>query len=148
MSQLPATSPPTHILFLDGECVFCQRSAQVIHKIDHSNLFNFAPLQGETASMLPEAWRLHSTSSDPSVGAVVLVENTGEQQSLWRGADAVLRTLKLIGGVWAVFWPLRHFPDVLKNGIYHWIAKNRYRIAGKSNTCKLPDTDFQNKLLP
>ena len=137
-----------NILFLDGECVFCQKSAQFIHRLDKKGLIHFAPLQGKTAELLPDKWKLSEKQTAQAPGAVVLVENLGDNQVFWRGADAVLRTLNLIGGVWRIFWPLHHLPQCMKEGVYQLVAKNRYRIAGKNTACDLPDDVFKSKMFP
>lgn len=137
-------APNRIILFLDGECLFCQKSALLVHKLDTKNRIYFAPLQGETAALLPQEWRLISQKS----GAVVLSEDINGDFMFWRGADAVLRTLRIIGGIWTIFWPLRFLPKWLTGGIYSLIARNRYRIAGRKESCSLPDAEFSNKMLP
>lgn len=137
-----------NVLFLDGDCVFCQRSAQLVHRIDKRNVLHFAPLQGETARSLPEGWRLMDSTNSGAPSAAVLAEHFGSETVWWRGADAILRTLKLIGGFWSYFWPLHHLPEWLKEPVYEWIAKNRYRIAGKTSACELPTKTFAEKLMP
>ena len=132
------------ILFLDSECVFCQKSALLIHRLDNNNRIYFAPLQGETATILPQKWKLAS----PHSGTVVLSEKINGKFVFWRGADAVLRTLRIIGGIWSIFWLLRFLPRWFKNGIYNFIARNRYRIAGRKAACSLPSEQFRNKMLP
>ena len=162
------TTKGKHILFLDGQCVFCQKSARTLHHLDKHQRIHFAPLQGTTATALPSDWRLQDNTSsqdtiNPSSGDSSLKETTSEppipsyavlsesledEIVLWRGPDAILRSLKLMGGIGVIFWPLHLFPSFLKNGVYQFIAKNRYRIAGKTNTCSIPDESFKQMMLP
>ena len=136
------------ILFLDGNCVFCQRSAQLLHWLDRHDRIRFAPLQGETAKMLPEKWRLTDNKNTTQPSSAILVESPKGKTSPLRGADAVLRALKLAGGIGSVFWLFHYLPAWLKNGTYQFIARHRYRIAGKQATCNMPDKHFLDKMLP
>ena len=137
-----------NILFLDGECIFCQKSARIIHSLDKRGLIYFAPLQGETAKHLPDNWRFADSLNRKEFDAVILSEHTGNNAHLWKGADAVLRTLKLLGGLWAICWLLYYLPSWLKNSAYRLIAQNRHHLAKKNATCPIPDKDMKNSMLP
>lgn len=139
---------PRNILFLDGGCVFCQKSARLVYRLDKRGRIHFAPLQGETAERLPEGRQPATAENDREPGAAVLAEGVDREPVYWRGADAVLRTLAIIGGFWKVFWLFRFLPRWLKNGIYRFIARNRYRIAGKTTACMIPDEGFKHRMLP
>lgn len=140
---LPArqsTSSSPHILFIDGDCSFCQRSTRVLMLCDPHQVLRFAPLQGSTAEQLPEECLL--TGNDQS-DAIVLLENPQQPDSkTWRGADAALRSLYLSGGPVSLLWIFHHLPTRLKKTTYQWIAKRRLKL---SSNCQLP-TPAQRKL--
>lgn len=140
---LPArqsTGNTPHILFIDGECSFCQRSTRALMFCDPYSVLRFAPLQGSTAEQLPEEFLL--TGNDQS-DAIVLLENPQQPDSkTWRGADAALRSLYLSGGPVSLLWIFHHLPTRLKNSTYQWIAKHRLKL---SSNCPLP-TPAQRKL--
>jgi hypothetical protein len=79
-----------HILFLDGECVICQRSARLLHKWDRVGEVYFSTLQGKTAAMLPAEWKRLTDERGRPAGTAVLVENAGRSdERRWRSADAI-----------------------------------------------------------
>ncbi len=143
------SSKSRHVLFLDGDCVFCQKSATLLHQIDRRGRLYYAPLQGETASVLPSSWRELKGDNNQATGAAVLTEAwQTDQQVHWRGADAILRALYLAGGVFVIFWPLHLLPRWFKSGLYQLIARNRHRLQLGKDTCSLPNAKFQEHLLP
>ncbi len=138
-----------HILFLDGKCLFCQRSARLLNKWDRSGNIYFTTLQGETASMLPDDWKSLTDEQGRPAGTAVLVENADRHdERRWRSADAILRSFRLTGSVFSIFWIFHFVPRSIKNGIYRFIARNRHRLTWGKRSCPLPDQDFKNKILP
>jgi predicted DCC family thiol-disulfide oxidoreductase YuxK len=117
------------ILFFDGVCGLCSAVVDWIIQRDRSHRIRFAPLQGTTAARLVPA-ELRSQLS-------TLVFRSGGHNHL-RSA-AVCRILLTLGGVWRIFggmlwlipWPLRDLG-------YRLVAKVRYRLFGRHETCRLP----------
>ncbi len=141
--------PKKHILFLDGECLFCQRSARMLRRWDHGNVIYFSALQGETAEMLPDDWKNLSDEHGRPVGSAVLIENSGSAtERRWREADALLSALRLTHRLLSIFWIFHYTPGFLKNGIYRCIARNRHRLSWGKRSCPLPDQDFKDQFLP
>jgi predicted DCC family thiol-disulfide oxidoreductase YuxK len=99
-----------------------------VMKVDHHQLFKFAALQSDFAqATLPSKDIEHLDS------LVVLING----QTL-RKAQAALAILATLGGGWKIFLCLKIFPTSLLDCVYDFIAKNRYRIFGKRQTCRLP----------
>jgi len=109
-----------HVAFLDGDCLFCQHSARVVMKLDSKNVLHISSLQGETANILPDEWRV-TRVDDKAVGEMVLREQSEGSDTLWRGADAVLRMFYLMGGLLSVLWMLHWLPSWLSS-YYHEIT--------------------------
>ncbi len=132
-----------HVLFIDGECAFCQKSAQILTSLDSHAVLNFSTLTGETSALIPAKFNHREKR------AAVLLENPNtENQRTWQGADAILRSLYLCGGPFALLWILRFIPSWMKDGSYSFIAKNRLRIPFISNSCPLLTPEQQQKYLP
>ena len=137
-----------HILFFDGDCLFCQKTAQILYRWDNTQTTYFTSLQGETASMLPPTWRNTTDTKGRASGNAVLIESCGQSDELrWRGANATLRALYLTRGPLAIFWIFYFLPDFLKNTVYDFIARNRHRLSG-NKSCPLPNQCFRDRLLP
>ena len=147
-SWLPAKAPREkghHVLFVDGECSFCQHSARVVMSLDDAKVIHFSSLQGETAKVLPEEWRITRVGDD-MVGAIVLLEQqTDSENKQWRGADAILRVLYLMGGGLSILWLLHWIPNFIKDPVYNWISRHRLKIVSKQ--CPLPTPEQQQRFL-
>ena len=116
------------ILFFDGVCHLCNFSVDLLLRIDKSKTFRFAPIQGKTAQKFltgPEIERIES-----------LILFHGHYKFF--KSDAVLESLILIGGWYKVFRLLKIIPKPLRDIIYTWIAKNRYRWFGREEQCRIP----------
>ncbi len=138
-----------NILFLDGDCLFCRRSARWLHRWNRRKNLFFATLQGETAALLSADWTSIADEKGRPAGAAVLIEHCGRpNQRCWRGADAVLRAIYLTGGVRTALWLLHYTPQFLKSGIYEVIARNRHHLSRVRGSCPPPEQDFQDQFLP
>lgn len=123
---LPFSEP---IVFFDGVCGFCNRTVNWLLIRDTSQKLRFAPLQGTTAAeMLPEQIRVRLDS-------LVLTMN---RQVFLRTA-AVCRILMILGGRWKLLGiMLWLIPVPLRDLGYRIIARVRYRLFGKLDSCRLP----------
>ncbi len=127
------------ILLFDGVCNLCNRVVQFTIKRDPEGKFRFAALQSEGGQALLKKFNLPKNDFD----SLVLIE--GEKYFL-RSA-AVLRVLKGLGGGWKLFYGLMIFPRPLRDFIYGIVARTRYRIFGKRDSCMVPDGDVKERFL-
>ncbi len=117
------------LLFFDGTCGLCDRSVTFLFNQDKRRVLRFAPLQGETSlKYVPEAKRLN-------LGSIVLLVDG----KLLERSTAVLTALALTGGPWKAVAALALVvPSGVRDGVYDLVAKNRYRLFGRYETCRLP----------
>jgi predicted DCC family thiol-disulfide oxidoreductase YuxK len=123
------------VILFDGHCRLCHWSVQFVLRHDHKRLFRFATLDSEFAVKLQVA------SKQPD--SVLL----WHKQQLYRESAALLQLLRYLGGFWMlsqVFWLV---PAALRNAVYRLIAKNRYRLFGKFDSCPLPSADLAERYL-
>ncbi len=118
----------TSVLFFDGVCNLCNRTVDFLIRRDKKRALRFAPLQGEAAQLMVKPQMIEALPS------VVFVDKTGAYQR----STAVLRAVAKLGGLWPVLKVLLIIPRPLRDGVYNWIAKNRYRWFGKRDSCRLP----------
>ncbi|MGP0630554.1 thiol-disulfide oxidoreductase DCC family protein [Nitrospina sp. 32_T5] len=127
--------PP--IIFFDGMCGLCNGFVDFLIRADKVQVFRFSPLQGEAAG------RVLGTTGKYSLDSVVLVE--GDRVS--SKSTAALRIFRRLGGIWSLLWALRWVPLPVRDGIYEWIARNRYRLFGKKATCRIPSPEERTRFL-
>lgn len=137
MQAMPEEGP---IIVFDGVCVLCNGWVRFLLKRDHAVGFRFAAMQGESGRVLLARHGLDA--DDPSSFLLV------EEGDAYADSDAILRVLSRLGGVWRLTRLLRVVPAVLRDAVYRWVARNRYRIFGRHEACLLPDAEMSDRFLP
>lgn len=113
--------------------------------IDREVRLSFAPLQGETARAVLAR---HPEAGD-ALESVVYVRGVGSpEERAYVRSDAVLAILRDVGGIYRPLSVLRFVPRPIRDAVYDWIAKNRYRWFGKLDSCRLPTGDMAERFLP
>ncbi len=125
------------ILFFDGVCGLCNRFVDLLLKTDNQDLYRFAPLQGETASN-------KLGRQDGDLQSFLLLD----QEKILEQSDAVLLVLRRLGGAWPLIGLLYVFPRPVRDLVYRFVARNRYRWFGKRDVCRLPTPEEQDRFLP
>lgn len=128
------------VVFFDGECNLCNRSVQFILKRDRKDLFRFASLQGETAQVMLTDLALGNETKQ----SIIL----WEAGHLYRQSDAALRIAKHLNSFWSLLYGFMIIPAFIRNALYNYIARNRYKWFGKTGHCLIPSPEFQHKFLP
>ncbi|MEM6644477.1 MAG: DCC1-like thiol-disulfide oxidoreductase family protein [Bacteroidota bacterium] len=127
------------ILFFDGVCNLCNSSVQFVLKRDSSKIFKYASLQSRLAKeLLPEHL---SDSSEPK--SLVLYEN----QKFYTKSTAALRVAKRLDALWSMFSIFLVIPVFIRDGVYDFIARNRYRWFGKKDQCMIPKPEYRERFL-
>jgi predicted DCC family thiol-disulfide oxidoreductase YuxK len=140
---MPASANP--VLLYDGVCGLCNRLVQFTLKHDHHDLFRFASLQGPTAASILERHGASAAELDTFYVATDF-EQSGER--LWARSDAAVFVLQELGGQWRALGAIfRILPRPLRDAAYNLVARNRYRIFGKFETCPMPDPRHRHKFL-
>jgi predicted DCC family thiol-disulfide oxidoreductase YuxK len=132
------------IVLYDGVCGLCNRMTQFLLKRDKHDRFRFASLQSEFATT---ALQRHGVdASDLDTVCVVLNYSEPNEQVLKR-SDAILHLGHELGGIWRIGAWARILPRSLRDLIYKLVARNRYRVFGKYETCMLPEPQHRKKFL-
>jgi predicted DCC family thiol-disulfide oxidoreductase YuxK len=132
---------PGPILVFDGVCVLCSGSVQFVLRHDGEEKYRFATTQSATGRKLMVA---HGLDPDAPL-SVLLVE---DPQS-YTESTAMLRVLKGFGGAWRVLaLVLGCVPRVVRDPVYRWIARHRYRWFGRRDVCYLPAAGQAARFMP
>ncbi|WP_249860225.1 thiol-disulfide oxidoreductase DCC family protein [Paenibacillus konkukensis] len=123
----------------DGECRFCSGWVKFLIRHDRADRFRFAPLQSEAArSLLPSA-----ALSAADMDSVVLLDG----EDVYTHSSAVLRICRRLGGGWALLGVFSFIPSRLRDALYRWVAKHRYLIAGREQSCIVPTEEIRRKFI-
>ena len=131
---------PAIVLF-DGVCNFCNASVQFIIDRDPANRFSFAPLQSDMAKDLLRTHGMTAPEGDPDT--IILVDG----DRVYTRSGAALRIARHLSGAWKAFAVFLVVPWFLRDLGYWIFAKNRYRLFGKSDTCRVPTPEFRARFL-
>lgn len=148
MARLPVgveAESGLNVVFFDGVCALCHASTRFLMRADRRGRLRFAPLQGETFAGLEPDLGL-----EEGIDSIVYVRRVGEgEPQVFVRSDAVLQALRDAAGPWAVVAAVaRLVPRFLRDPLYDWIARHRYRWFGRYDACRLPDPDRRERLLP
>lgn len=131
------------LVFYDGVCPLCNGAVRFLLKRDDRRRFRYAALESEVAGEI-----LRPLGIDPeALDAMVLVEGWGERDTVREGPAAVLRSLELLGGGWKIVRPLRRLPGLLLQPLYRLVAKTRYAIFGRYESCPLAEPEHRELFL-
>ncbi len=135
---LPYISPMSHpVILFDGVCNLCQGAVQFVIRRDRKALFRFASLQSPVAAELLG----RELVGDPE--SIILVD--GGQ--VYERSAAALRIARRLDGLWPVLYVLIIIPRPLRDAVYNWIARNRYRWFGRQATCLVPTAENAARFL-
>jgi predicted DCC family thiol-disulfide oxidoreductase YuxK len=151
---------PHPIILYDGVCGLCNRLNQFVLRRDPDAIFRFASLQSPFAARV--LTRHGGDLQDLDTVYVVvnhdltkhdvtnhdLAQETYADERLLPRSDAIIFVLKRLGGIWKLFgFFLQLLPGVLRDAAYRLVARNRYRIFGRSETCMLPSPEMRDRFL-
>jgi predicted DCC family thiol-disulfide oxidoreductase YuxK len=127
------------IVLFDGVCNLCNRSVQFLLKRDRRKQFLFASLQGKTGQEILKKFSLSANDFN----SFILIEG----DELYTRSTAVLRILRKLGGAWALLYVFIIIPPFIRNPVYNFIARNRYKWFGKKEECWVPTPELKQRFL-
>lgn len=134
----PLPGAPDGVVLYDGVCILCSRALRFVAARDPGLRFRFAQVQTGTGRRL--ALELGIDPDAPDTNALIL------DGTAWFRSDAALQILSRLPG-WSWTALLLHIPRPLRDWIYDRVARNRYRLFGRTETCLMPSPELRRHLL-
>jgi predicted DCC family thiol-disulfide oxidoreductase YuxK len=125
------------VLLFDGVCNLCNRTVQFVLTHDPEGRVRFASQQSEFGRRAIERFKL------PDLQTVVLLEG----ETVYTKSDAALRLTRYLNTPWRWLETLRIIPKFIRDALYDLVARNRYRMFGKQDTCWLPRPEWRERFL-
>jgi predicted DCC family thiol-disulfide oxidoreductase YuxK len=122
----------------DGVCVLCNRTVDFIILRDRRKLFRFAQIQSDAVAAIVNAL----DGGTAPTASVYLIEGN----NTYTKSTAVLRILRLLGGVWRVLYIFALIPRFMRDGIYDFIARHRYGWFGRTTSCRALTSEIATAL--
>ena len=128
------------ILLFDGVCNLCNHSVQFCIDNDKNGKIHYASLQSDVGQSYLTKLKMSGTD----LNSVVLIE--GER--FYTKSDAPLRLVKYFDKkIWRLSAIFFIVPKFIRDAVYNYIAKNRYKWFGKQESCVLPTPDLRSRFL-
>lgn len=129
------------VVLFDGVCNLCNASVDFVIERDPQARFRFASLQSEAARRLLGPLGYDLGTGDPD--SIVLVEDG----RVYDRSSAALRIARRLGGFWRLLYVFMAVPRPLRDLVYRWIARNRYRWFGRTEACRMPTPELKRRFL-
>lgn len=127
------------IILFDGVCNLCNSSVQRVIENDDKNIFRFASLQSDFG----QAFLKKHHFFQKEFNSMMLIDG----DKYYTKSDAVLRIGKELKGIYKISGLLLWIPKFIRNAVYNFVSKNRYKWFGKEESCWLPTPDLQQKFI-
>lgn len=120
------------IILFDGFCNLCNGTVNFLIQKDRKKQFRFVPLQSEKGKSL-----IHKFQIPLETDSVILIKN----DKVFLESDAAIEIAAMLNYPWKVGVITKYIPTKIRNKLYQWIAKNRYRWFGKREICRIPTSE-------
>lgn len=127
------------VLLFDGVCNLCSGTVQFVIERDPDAKVRFASLQSEFAEQRFQELNIPNDYLD----SIVLLED----DRVYFKSTAALRLARHMRGLWPILGIFRIVPAPLRDLVYDWIARNRYRWFGKKEVCWIPTPELRSRFL-
>ncbi|HET9445907.1 MAG TPA: thiol-disulfide oxidoreductase DCC family protein [Steroidobacteraceae bacterium] len=128
------------VIVFDGVCVLCSRWVDFVLRRDLQGQYKFAAMQTSSGrALLIE----HGVDPDDPLSFLLLQDGKG-----YTDTDAIVRILRSFGPGWKLMGMLVSIvPRFVRDPLYRWIARNRYRMFGRRAECRVPTPDIADRFL-
>lgn len=128
------------IILFDGVCNLCNNSVLFVIKRDKKDLFRYASLQSEVGQQLVRERGIDTSQVD----SIILIE---PGVAYFTKSDAALEIAQHLGGLWKLSAVFTWIPKSIRDVVYDFVARNRYKWYGKKDACMVPTPELRAKFL-
>jgi len=128
------------IILFDGVCNLCNAAVQFVIKHDKNDIFRFVALQSDLGQSIVK----HIGVDTQNIDSIILYE---PGVAYYIKSEGALEIAKHLSGGISFLSVFKILPTPLKNSIYDYIAKNRYKWYGKKEYCMIPTAELKSKFL-
>jgi len=119
--------------------MLCNKTVQFIIRHDKSAKIKFAALQSDITKQLLSPFDI---SKNDLTTILYLKNNIIHDKS-----SAAIEIAKDLGGIWKIFTLSRIIPKAIRDGIYMWVSRNRFKWFGRTDSCIIPDADINKRFI-
>jgi predicted DCC family thiol-disulfide oxidoreductase YuxK len=127
------------IILFDGVCNLCNASINFVIDRDKNRYFRYSALQSESGATFLEKFQMPTSVFN----SIILIEG----EKYYTRSTAALRIARKMDGLWPLMYGFIIIPPFIRNFVYDFIAKNRYKWFGKEETCRIPTPELKSLFL-
>ena len=127
------------VILFDGVCNFCNSAVNFTLKRNTKADIRFAPMQSDAGLKLLQQYHLPVDDMQ----SFVFIENG----VAYKQSTAALKVCRHLSGLWPLCYGFIIVPKFIRDGIYNWIAKNRYKWFGVKQACMIPSPEVRARFL-
>ena len=134
--SLDASHP---LIVFDGVCVLCSGFARMVVRLDRKDSFRFATAQSPLGEAL---FRRHGLRTDSYETNLVIIDGVA-----FTRLESLVAVMSALGWPWPAARLLLLLPRPLRNWLYERVAKNRYALFGRKDSCEIPSAALRSRLI-
>ncbi len=127
------------IILFDGVCNLCNASVNFVIQQDKKDVFRFAALQSEVGKKYVSEFNIDPLDTD----SIILIND----DNFYVKSTAALYISKSLSGLYPLLFGFIIVPKFIRNWVYDYVAKNRYKWYGKKESCMIPTLELKGKFL-
>ncbi len=128
------------LILFDGVCNLCNSAIQYIIKKDKNNIYVFAALQSTVGEKFIQERNINTQDID----SIILVD---PDVAYYIKSSAALHIAYEFGKSWKFLKIFEFIPSKIRDLIYDFVAKNRYKWYGKKDACMIPTPELKSKFI-
>ena len=138
-ASVPAFADDKPLIVFDGECLLCSGWVRFLLRHDRRAQYRYLMAQSPIGQALYRHYGLDASSFESNL----LIEDGVARFK----SDGSIRTLARLGLPWSLVNICRILPAALRGPLYDLVAKNRYRIAGRRQSCMVPTPEERGRFI-
>lgn len=127
------------LIVFDGTCVMCNSFGRAVAWMDRREKILFATTQSELGKSLYDHYGLPSRQDETFLA---IVNNEGYIKT-----DGMIAIVKELGYPWRILSVIQFIPRRIRNWLYDLLARNRYALFGRKDSCALPTEEFKKRVI-
>ncbi|MHC1705860.1 MAG: thiol-disulfide oxidoreductase DCC family protein [Tenuifilaceae bacterium] len=128
-----------NVILFDGVCNLCNSTVYFIIRRDPKGKFKFASIQSEVGQSLFKRLEIQSGKID----SIIYLKD----DKYFIKSTAVLKIFRDLGGFWKAIYSFIIIPKFVRDFVYDLIAKSRYKVFGKSESCMVPTEYLKSRFI-
>jgi len=138
-TNIVETIEDKNVIVFDGVCVLCSCFFSFVLRRDRQKQFSFLTAQSERGEALYAHYNLKTEDYDTNLVII--------QGELYERLHGFFKVMQLLGMPWRMLSIFRFLPDPFLDWAYYRIARNRYKLFGKRDSCLVPDENLRARFI-